>query len=84
MPLAVTPTAIHEFGAAQETLTKGLDERSTVQVTLFQPTMSDPTAVQFAADAHYTPFRTPDCFPLGAFEVGRRRRCRREPPVISW
>ena len=54
VPPAVTPTAMHELGAAQETLTNGLDRSSTFQVTPFQPMMRDPTAVQLVALGHDT------------------------------
>ena len=49
VPPLVTPTAVHEPGAAQETLVNGLDRSSTVQARPFQPRTSDPTAVQLAA-----------------------------------
>jgi hypothetical protein len=45
---------MHELGAAQETLTNGLDRSSTFQLTPFQPMMSDPTAVQLAELGHDT------------------------------
>ena len=54
VPPPVTPTAMHELGAAQETLTNGLDRSSTLQLTPFQPMMSDPTAVQLVALGHDT------------------------------
>src|SRR5579859_2038786 len=54
VPPLVTPTAMHELGAVQETLVNGLDRSSTVQVTPVQPMMSDPTAVQLAAPGHDT------------------------------
>jgi hypothetical protein len=47
----VTPTAMHELGAAQETLTNGLDRSSTFQL---QPMMSEPTAVQLVGLGHDT------------------------------
>jgi hypothetical protein len=50
----VTPTAIHQIGATQETLTNGLDRSSTFQLTPFQPMISDPTAVQMVALGHDT------------------------------
>ena len=53
-PPSVTPTAMHELGAAQETLANGLDRSSTFQVTPFQPMTSDPTAVQLVALGHDT------------------------------
>ena len=53
-PWLVTPTAMHEFGATQETLTNGLDRSSTFQLSPFQPRMSDPTAVQLVALGHDT------------------------------
>jgi hypothetical protein len=54
VPSAVTPTAMHELGAVQETLVNRLDRSSTFQVTPFQPMMSDPTAVQLVALGHDT------------------------------
>jgi len=53
-PPLVTPTAMHEVGTTQKTLTNGLDRSSTCQVIPFQPMMSDPTAVQLAALGHDT------------------------------
>jgi len=55
LPPAVTPTAMHELGATQETATNGLDRSSTFQLAPFQPRMSDPTAVQLVALGHDTP-----------------------------
>jgi hypothetical protein len=53
-PPLMTPTARHESGAAQDTLTNGLDRSSTFQLTPFQPMISDPTAVQLVALGHDT------------------------------
>ena len=54
VPPGVTPAAMHEAGAAQETLANGLDRSSTFQLAPFQPRMSDPTAVQLVALGHDT------------------------------